>query len=271
MALNTFSNLVRTVLDATGLAAGLGVGGTFAVAAGTGAGPTRQHTVFVENEEIVVTRAGDTYTIVARLAPVNHNGGATVLHDVSARDMQALMAMLKPVAVGEFLLPQNVVPPAVAASIPSEGTLTAVPFVVPQRMKIDAQAVACSVVGSAGAVIRMGLYADDGAGKPASAAPLVEATVAGTALGQLVAAYGAAVTLEPGLVWGAMVVQGAAVTRPTLLNAFAALPRQTALNGGLQGMYFVAAVAAALPAAPAWAPLAAAHSLQGLRVSALNT
>lgn len=99
-----------------------------------------------------------------------------------------------------------------ATSIPNEGEVRAGPFWVPSGARIDRLATETTVVGTAGAVIRLGLYLDDGNGAP-GALLLDAGTVDATLLGMLEVTF-AAITL-PTFGWAVQAVQGGAGTRPT--------------------------------------------------------
>lgn len=99
----------------------------------------------------------------------------------------------------------------------ANGDLYVVPLLVPAAYAVDRIACAVTTGGSAGAVIRLGIYAD-ASGQPG--ALLVDAgTVAATTTGgkQITIAK----TLSAGLWWLALVCQGAPVTTPTLAGSYA--------------------------------------------------
>lgn len=97
-----------------------------------------------------------------------------------------------------------------------EGNATAYPLWVPPAAEIDQ--LLCEVVttpGSAGAVIRMGVYDDDGTGYPGDL--LVDGgTVAAESTGVKSVTLGSVLALPSPLVWLVGVVQGEAATRPTV-------------------------------------------------------
>src|SRR5215207_3731226 len=139
------------------------------------------------------------------------------------------------------------------SGIPSEGEMQAVPFTADGRTTFDRQAVEVTVVGTTGAVVRIGRYADDGTGYP-GALISDDGTIDGTtAIGIKEVIYGSAWTPAAGLYWLVAVVQGAAATRPTLSraqNTLYPLVGRTNLTGTLLQRvgYSQAAVSGALPA-----------------------
>jgi hypothetical protein len=114
-------------------------------------------------------------------------------------------------------------PSAIATGIPPESFERAVPIRVARDCTIDQLAVGVTVVGSAGAVIRLGVRADNN-GAPGTL--LVDAgTVDGTATGTPTATLGTPLALTAGTrVWLTAVVQGAATTRPTVRQNTATTP-----------------------------------------------
>lgn len=93
------------------------------------------------------------------------------------------------------------------------GTLRVTPFVVPRRVSLTKIGLEVTSGGDAASTLRIGIYADDGAGYP-GALVLDAGTVAGDAIA--VAEITIALALEPGLYWTGAVVQGVTVTQPTV-------------------------------------------------------
>ena len=105
------------------------------------------------------------------------------------------------------------------------GTLTAasrsnllllfVPMLITGSVKVSALAAEVTTVGQTGALVRLGLYEDSGAGQPGNL--LVDAgTIPGDAAGVAATTLVQPVTLTPGWYWTAAVVQAAATTQPAL-------------------------------------------------------
>lgn len=105
----------------------------------------------------------------------------------------------------------------VTTGIPAEGTLPLNIIMFPSGGTITDVAVEVTVAGSAGAVIRIGVYADDGNNGPSTL--LVDAgTVDATTTGVKTLTLATPITIPSTgrKVWVGAVVQGAAVTRPTV-------------------------------------------------------
>lgn len=95
----------------------------------------------------------------------------------------------------------------------SNGALFVHPFPIPRALTATRIGVDITIVGSAGSLVRMGIYLDDGTGKP-GALLLDAGTVIGTGAGLILATISQA--LSPGFVWVGAVNQGAPVTNATL-------------------------------------------------------
>lgn len=101
----------------------------------------------------------------------------------------------------------------VTSLIPAEAVLYVVPFVIGRAAILDRIGTEVTVVGTAGAVVRLGIYHDSGQGYPGSL--LLDAgTIDGTSATSQ--AITIAQAIKPGLWWMAGAVQGAAGTRPTV-------------------------------------------------------
>ena len=103
------------------------------------------------------------------------------------------------------------------------GTLRATPFVVPNAVTVTRIGAEIATVGDAGSVLRIGLYADDGTGRPGA---LV--SDAGTIAGDSATVQEITVSLGlgPGTYWAASAVQVVTVTQPTVrvANGFGVPP-----------------------------------------------
>ena len=153
-----------------------------------------------------------------------------------------------PVKSGAWYAPQATLVGATNRSL-ATGTLFYVPLWVP-RCAIDALAVKVTVVGAAGALIRLGLYADDGQGQPGA---LIEDAGTGdaTILGVIQLALSAPRSVA-GLVWlGAVGQVAASSTIIGFLSAMggsvSASTADIALSNSLTTFY-QASVGGALPA-----------------------
>lgn len=134
----------------------------------------------------------------------------------------------------------------------AEGALNAVPLFVPRALTLATVGVEITTSGTAGALLRLGLYSDDGNGFPAALlldAGTVDAT---QAPGFYEITINQAVPV--GLLWPAVVIQGAAVTKPnTRVLALSQAPISyssgvTATNNTITSGYTIATgVAGALP------------------------
>ena len=130
---------------------------------------------------------------------------------------QASVLAARP-ATGEYLTP-----PATGTGTIQLTTLNEayyIPVDVTVSTQIDALGCNVSTVGTgAGQVMRLGLYADNGAGRP-TGAPLVDAGTVDTtgSTGTKTSTF-TAITLQPGRYWIAGVVQGAITAGPTMVTA----------------------------------------------------
>lgn len=103
----------------------------------------------------------------------------------------------------------------------SNGVLFFVPLDVASAFTINKIAAEVTTVGSAGSVLRYGLYADDGTGTTPGALLDDWGTIAATSLGLRTLTVGKALT--PGRYWLAVVAQGVPVTNPVLRTSAATL------------------------------------------------
>lgn len=104
-----------------------------------------------------------------------------------------------------------------ATGIPAEGAVHATPLMIPAGETLDRVAVEVTIVGTAGAVIRLGVYDDDGDFFPGTLLTEASSTVDATVLGITEKTLASAITAgAPKVLWLAAVVQGGAGTRPTM-------------------------------------------------------
>jgi hypothetical protein len=94
-------------------------------------------------------------------------------------------------------------------------TLRAVPFYVPNAVSVAKVGSEITIVGEAGSKLRLGIYADDGTGRPG--ALVVDAgQIAGDSATVQEITLGTPVPLGPGWYWAAACVQSAPTTQPTV-------------------------------------------------------
>lgn len=146
---------------------------------------------------------------------------------------------------------------SLATSTFTANQLRLVPFVITKSVTLASLALETTVVGDAGSVARLGIYGADSNGQPTTL--VAEAgTVPTDAVGCPEVAFASPPTLAPGVYWGAVVVQGAVTTQPTLRttninNPVVPVGSPTALTAGaVKTTYSGATVAtgSALPASP---------------------
>jgi hypothetical protein len=117
---------------------------------------------------------------------------------------------------GQYMLP---IAPSSTNSSPSlgNGTVRAMPWMLQRPLSINRIGAEIVTAGQAGSLLRLGIYADDGTGRPG---PLM--IDAGTVPGDAIAAaveVPCVVTLPVGIVWLAAVVQNAPATQPSVRTA----------------------------------------------------
>lgn len=93
-------------------------------------------------------------------------------------------------------------------------TVRATPFWVPNLCTVSELDAEVTVVGQAASTFRIGIYGDDGTGRPGSLV-LDAGTIAGDAVA-VGAITGLSTVLAPGVYWIAGCVQGAGTTQPTM-------------------------------------------------------
>lgn len=150
-----------------------------------------------------------------------------------------------------------------------EGNERAIPFTTGRPCMVDKLAASVTVVGSAGAVLRFGIRADNGAGAPGSLLVDGGTVVADVATG----VHEVTITpfpMLPGVrYWLTLTAQGGATTRPTIRQNVSVTPlagpgsatAATALDAALTGMSAGSTAAGALPATNTWAATANAPRL----------
>lgn len=95
----------------------------------------------------------------------------------------------------------------------ANGTLYFCPYLIAQQITVDQLGVSVTTAGSAGAVVRLGVYSANANGQPSGL--LVDAgTVDATTSGFKLLLLAAPLILQPGLYWGALAGQGGPATVP---------------------------------------------------------
>lgn len=134
---------------------------------------------------------------------------------------------------------------SLSTAIPTEAQLRLLPVFLPpatwDRIRSEV-----TVVGTAGALIRLGLYYDDGTGVPGALA-LDAGTIDGTSA--TAQEINVNLTLPGGLYWIGSVVQGAALTRPTTRQLVGPVVPVSNLNStsNMGRCYLQSSVTGALP------------------------
>jgi hypothetical protein len=113
---------------------------------------------------------------------------------------------------------------------PSTGTppsnqLAMAPLNIDRVCLLQALVAEVTTVGSAGALVRLGVYTDDGSGLFPSALVVDAGTIDATVLGNSTITLGTAIPLAPGRYWVGGVTQGAPSTLPIM--------RIVGVNGGV--------------------------------------
>lgn len=93
------------------------------------------------------------------------------------------------------------------------GSLKLMPWIVPNACTLSRMGAEVTSAGEAGSLVRLGLYADNGAGLPGLLV-LDAGTIAGDS--NTVQEISITAPLQPGLYWAAAVVQNVSVTQPTM-------------------------------------------------------
>jgi hypothetical protein len=110
-------------------------------------------------------------------------------------------------------------------------TLRVMPVIIPNRVTLSTLGLEVTAAGAAGAVLRIGIYADNGSNFPG--ALIADAgTIDGTVVG-VSEKTGLAVKLKPGLYWAGAVVQGGTSgTQPTVRTLSNITALRTMLTNG---------------------------------------
>lgn len=104
---------------------------------------------------------------------------------------------------------------------PANNSLRLVPFYVPQAIALTKIGAEVTTAGEAGSKFRIGIYADDGTGRPGSLA-LDAGQIAGDSVS--VQELTVSVTIGPGWYWFGGAVQSAPTTPPTLRVSTLSMP-----------------------------------------------
>lgn len=265
MPLDTFTKLARSSL-AVDLPTG--TGGPLTLLGGDGAKfPTKNASLILGTGEIVnvSSRAADTFTIRSRpddpgiLTPA----GTSVICALLPKHIAALMANIPTPRVGDYLWPMCVnaaTAATVAGTIWTPSLLAFCPIVIPCALTVDKINVFVVTAGSAGALERMGIYADNGTDGQPGALIVDGGTVAVTATGFKEVTLGAPVTLQPGIVWVGGSSQGGPTTGAALQYTMSNMPGMHCTSGAYPAAYTQAGVAGALPDPAVAAPTFLAFS-----------
>jgi hypothetical protein len=101
---------------------------------------------------------------------------------------------------------------ALANAIPAANQLALAPIDVDRVCTLNALAAEVNTAGTAGAVVRLGVYTDDGSGVFPSALIVDAGTIDGTVLGAQTITLGTPIVLQPGRYWVGAANQGAPTT-----------------------------------------------------------
>lgn len=136
-----------------------------------------------------------------------------------------------------------------SAAIPGEANAYAVPLYVPKTTTFDRIGAVVTIGGGTGAVIRFGIYADNGRGQP-GALVLDAGTVAATGTGTPLTITISQV-LAPGLYWLVSCVQGVATPRPTMKITGTLVPYLPLAAGvaTAESAWYMTGITGAFPAA----------------------
>jgi hypothetical protein len=106
-------------------------------------------------------------------------------------------------------------PAAITTVAPANQQMRMAPFYVPNRVTISSIAVDVTSAGEAGSLIRLGIFGDDGTGRPSSL--VVDAgTVAGDGATGVKEITGLSASIGPGYYYATTCVQNAPTTQPTV-------------------------------------------------------
>jgi hypothetical protein len=134
-----------------------------------------------------------------------------------ADSVSSVMMPGAPMVVGRYYLPFN--HGGLTPIATTEASMQLSPFLVGRSCTLDLIGVSVGTVGSAGAGVRLGLYADDVTTPGVPGALVLDAGTVEAVANTGLRGGTISLTLEPGIYWTAMSVQGGAGTRP-LLRAF---------------------------------------------------
>lgn len=233
MPVDLFANAANTTLTAalTAGATSLPVTSSTPFPAVTTAAAT-QFRVIIDAELFIVTNVtGLTWTVTPGAEGTTqaaHASGATVTAIVTAGALATKapvgVLMFPGPAVGEWIIGQAL--GGNSSTLLSNGTLLLVAIALSVPGTFDQIGWTVDTVGSAGSVIRLGLWAGNASGQPGTL--LADAgTFIGTTTGLKQITFGAAQVLPAGLYWVGGVQQGAPTTATTM--------RTSSNSGGIGG------------------------------------
>lgn len=215
--------------------------------------PDAPFTITVEGEVMLVgAKAGLTFSSLTRAydgtAAAGHASGAAVTHVGVALDIERAWGTRLPLMSGGHY--PNVLGGTGTYKSRGVGHLALMPLVVPDSATLDRIGVNCSTAG-AGSLARLGLYRDNGSGKPGSLL-LQAGTVDLSTTGNKTIVINQ--VLRPGIYWVACLIEGAAATleHATGSATFEGFPTSDFWIDPRNGFTAGAVAAGALPAnAPA--------------------
>lgn len=172
---------------------------------------------------------------------------------VSGNAQGAPLLASAPWQSGRYYFAPNVTATSTNSAL-GNGSLRFVPFYLPNAVTLARIGGEVTVIGDAGSTIRLGIYADDGTGKPGARQIDAGTIAADSATVQEVVI---SLALAAGIYWVCGAVQGVTVTQPTVrtlatpvvlgVDAGAVIPGA----GANPQSYLLAGVTAALPASAA--------------------
>lgn len=123
---------------------------------------------------------------------------------------------------GTYVFPTSVATSGTTASL-TNGTLRVSPVFIPQTLQITRMGAEVTVIGDVGSKLRIGVYADNGAGYP-GALVLDAGQIAGDSATVQEITLGSTLTLNRGWYWLGGVVQSVTTTQPTVRTVGSTVP-----------------------------------------------
>lgn len=164
----------------------------------------------------VVTAPRGTIAVntTTRATYQNTDGGTTWVQDIYSQASNTLTGSVisPPWAASRYYFCPNNTPTTSTALTNTQ--MRASPFYVPNTVTVTRVGAEVTTVGEAGSKVRLGIYADDGTGRP-GALVLDAGQIAGDSA-TVQEITGLSATIGPGWYWSAWAVQSAPTTVPTL-------------------------------------------------------